>query len=124
MITEIPDLLNPKPSNLAPSVTATDTLIRQINRQLTPTPIGSYYKPSSMVSPDRSIAGGHVPMSRRYQILVDKILIPYKLEGQARVGQDGYLEGIVSEADLIAAGCNIQYLVDMGHIVEAGFFAV
>ena len=80
-------------------------------------PPGTYYQPGQS-SPDSS-AGGHVPSIRRYKIIVDKILVPNN--GSLPATAKEYLEGNVTEADLIAAGCHIPFLLDRGHIIPDGY---
>lgn len=104
----------PPPSNV-------DNLMSQLSKALTPSPIGTHYQGSTVVRPDVPITGGVVSAVRSYIVVVDKIMIPYKDMTGPLVGQDGFLEGQVSESDLIAAGCNISYLLALGHIVENGF---
>lgn len=110
------------------AVSGIDQLMQGIHRSLSP--IITKYNPTPAPTPGAISAqpatifnGGNLMTMRRYRILVDKIMIPYKGDDRGP-GRDGYLSGYATEADLLAAGCNVDYLVKFGHIEDAGFVAV
>lgn len=109
---------------ISTGISEADTLMNQLHKVLSAEPVGTYYQPSNVVRPDITAAGGVVPTVRRYRVIADKIMVPYKDETGPTVGRDQFLSGDVTEADLHAAGCNIPYLVAAGHIVEDGYIRV
>lgn len=59
--------------------------------------------------------------NKYYQVLVDHILAGTNGELEARPDQLKLLTGRVSGADLIAAGCDIKWLLASGAIEELGY---
>lgn len=115
-----------RPQTQISQMTGTDSLMKQLHQKLSVEPIGTHYNPSNVVRPEFTAAGGYVPTVRRYTIIEPyKIAVPYPPDATGPVvGRDTFLEGDISEADLIAARANIAYLLQAGIIIENGYMRI
>jgi hypothetical protein len=59
--------------------------------------------------------------AKHYQVVVDSILAGTNGPEEARPDQLKPLKGVVSGADLVAAGCDIEWLLRVGSIEELGY---